>query len=555
MCDVTATHQFYFPDSCVLVTRFLTAEGVVEVQDFMPVTDDDADGRCVIRRVLAVRGSMTLRTSVQPRFDYGRDAVAPEPAGDHGALRFRAIPSDDGEGDGDAAPVVLTLRASVELTATEHGATAEVSLGEREVATFILQLDDGEDPEPLEADGARPEFEATVAFWRQWLDQGTYRGRWREMVQRSALTLKLLTYRPTGAIVAAPTTSLPEHIGGERNWDYRFVWARDAAFTAYALTRLGFLDEARSFVGWLTDRVRESEPDAEGGPLAVLYDLDGRREVPERELGHLAGHRDSRPVRAGNDASTQLQLDIYGEVVDSVYLYDKHGEPISSATWEDLLRIVDWVCEHWDQPDDGIWETRSGRRDHTYSRLMCWVAIERVVRMARRRGLPADLHRLTETRDEIYRQIMDKGWSEERGAFVQQYGSDALDASLLLMPMVKFISPSDPKFLSTLDAIAGELVSDSLVFRYDPDLTPDGLDGSEGTLSICSFWYVEALTRTGRLHEARLALEKMFTYANHLGLYAEQIGLTGDQLGNFPQAFTHLSLISAAINLDRALGD
>lgn len=397
--------------------------------------------------------------------------------------------------------------------------------------------------------------DATIAFWRSWLVRGTYHERWREMVERSALTLKLLTHRPTGAILAAPTTSLPEHIGGERNWDYRFVWARDAAFSAYALLQLGFLEEAHAFVDWLTARLSEADTsrDDEFGPLAVMYDLDGAAAPSERELD-LAGHRGSRPVRVGNNAAGQLQLDIYGEVIDSVYLYNKYGSPVSSDTWNDLTRIISWVCDHWDSEDEGIWETRAGRRHHTFSRLMCWVAIERAVRMARQRGLPADLDRWIGERDAIYRQIMDRGFSQKRGAFVRDYDSDALDASLLLMPMVKFISPTDPKFLSTLDAISTELVSDSLVFRYDPKLAPDGLDGTEGTLSICSFWYVEALTRAGRLDDARIAREKMFTYANHLGLYAEQIGRKGDQLGNFPQAFTHLALISVATNLDSTPG-
>jgi GH15 family glucan-1,4-alpha-glucosidase len=538
-CELAGTHQFYFPDSNVLVTRFLTEDGVVELHDFMPVPDDeDERARCVVRRVQAVRGEMELRMEARPRFDYGREAVAPD--GDAHALTFAT----------DA--VTLTLRATVPLEATEDGADAVFSVSQGDVATFILHTGDGAAGDPLGADEGRELFDATVGFWRAWLEQSVYGGRWREMVQRSALTLKLLAHRPSGAIVAAPTTSLPEKLGGGRNWDYRFVWPRDAAFSAYALLRLGFKEEARAFVAWLTDRIREAG-DGDDGPLAVLYDLDGGSRVPERELDHLAGYRGSRPVRVGNDAASQRQLDIYGEVIDSVYLYDKHGSPISSATWEDLCDIVDWVCEHWDSPDEGIWETRLGRRDHTYSRLMCWVALERMVRMARRRGLPADLVHWTETRDAIYRQIMDRGFNAERGAFVQHYGGDALDAALLLMPMVKFISATDPRFLSTLDRIAEELVSDSLVFRYDVDLSPDGLHGAEGTLSICSFWYVEALTRAGRLEDARLALEKMFTYANHLGLYAEQIGLTGEQLGNFPQAFTHLALISAAINLDRAL--
>jgi len=539
-CRLAGTHQFYFPDSNVLITRFLTEDGVVEVHDFMPVPPDGCpdEERCVVRRVQAVRGEMELRMEVCPRLDYGREAVAPE--GDERALTFA--------GSG----LAVTPCASVPMRATDDGAEATFSVAHGDTVTFILRLGDQRPEEPLSDDGGLDLFDRTVAFWRDWLSQGSYRGRWREMVQRSALTLKLLTHRPTGAILAAPTTSLPEQLGGGRNWDYRYVWARDAAFSAYALLQLGFLEEARAFVGWLTDRITEAE-DGERGPLQVLYDLDGGTDTRETELDHLAGYRDSRPVRVGNDASGQLQLDIYGEVLDSVYLYDKYGSPVSAATWDDLCEIVDWVCGHWDREDEGIWETRFGRKHHTYSRLMCWVAIERAIRMARRRGLPADLVRWSQARDAIYRQVMECGYSESRGAFVQHYGSDALDAALLLMPMVKFVSPTDPRFLSTLEAIEQELVSDSLVFRYDVQLAPDGLDGEEGTLSICSFWYVEALTRAGRLADARLALEKMFTYGNHVGLYAEQIGLTGEQLGNFPQAFTHLALISAAINLDRAL--
>jgi GH15 family glucan-1,4-alpha-glucosidase len=353
--------------------------------------------------------------------------------------------------------------------------------------------------------------------------------------------------------VAAPTTSLPEQLGGHRNWDYRYTWIRDAAFSLYGLLRLGFTEEAAAFMNWLTERTNEWKI-GPSGPLQIMYGIDGRSELPEFEHESWEGYRGSHPVRIGNAAAEQRQLDIYGELIDSVYLFNKYGSPIFSDTWDNIRRIVDWLCENWDQADEGIWETRGGQKDFTYSRLMSWVALERAIRMNRARGLPGDIVRWLAERDRIYNQIMQKGWSDERQAFVQHYGSDVLDASVLLMPLTLFIAPRDPRWLSTLDAIGDELVSDSLVYRYNVEASPDGLRGDEGTFSMCSFWYVEALTRAGRIDEARLAFEKMLTYANHLGLYSEEIGPTGEALGNFPQAFTHLALISAAYNLDRALG-
>jgi GH15 family glucan-1,4-alpha-glucosidase len=446
------------------------------------------------------------------------------------------------------------LQATTPIACDEQDVHCEFSLSSGESVTFVLeQVDPGYVPREYSEEETKEAYERTIAFWRGWLSQSRYRGRWREMVHRSALTLKLLTYQPTGAIVAAPTTSLPEQVGGERNWDYRYTWIRDAAFSLYGLLRLGFTEEAAAFMDWLTDCFR-LRAGGEEGPLQTMYCIDGGSELDEEILDHLEGYRGSAPVRIGNAAAKQLQLDIYGELIDSVYLYNKYGEPLYHEAWEDLSRLVDWVSENWDQADEGIWETRGGRKDFTFSRLMCWVAIERSVRIARQRGLPADLVRWSRHRDDIYGQIMERGWSEERGAFVQHYGSDVLDASLLLMPLVKFISPTDPRWLSTLDAISDTLVADTLVHRYNVEAAPDGLRGHEGTFSICSFWYVEALTRAGRVDQARLAFEKMLTYANHLGLYSEEIGPTGEQLGNFPQAFTHLALISAAFNLDRRLG-
>jgi GH15 family glucan-1,4-alpha-glucosidase len=532
--DGWESKQLYLPDTNVLITRFLMPGGVGEVQDFMVPAHP---GR-LIRRVVAVRGQMRFVVDVAPRFDYARARHEAELT-PHGVL-FRS----------PELRLSLSTRCPLEIV-DGRDVCAPIELQAGETATFVLER--AAVPVPYSDADIDAEFDATVAFWRRWLRRSRYSGRWREMVHRSALALKLLTYAPTGAIVAAPTTSLPEHLGGARNWDYRYTWMRDAAFTLYALLRLGFTEEAGAFMQWLEGRVHHVAS-RESGPLQVAYGIDGREDLSEHELSHLEGYMGSAPVRIGNGAATQLQLDIYGELMDSIYLCNKNGLPIYHDGWMDVTRSLEWLIDHWDQPDEGIWETRGGRRDFTYSRLMSWVAVERAIRIARQRGLPGDIARWTAVRDRIYDQIMQRGWHAGRRAFVQHYDADVLDASLLLMPLCKFIAPTDPRWLSTLDAITAELVSDSLVYRYDVDASPDGLAGDEATFSLCSFWWVEALARAGRLDEARLAFEKMLTYANHVGLYAEEIGATGEQLGNFPQSFTHLALISAAYNLDRGLG-
>lgn len=549
--DKVTHKQLYWPDTNILVTRFLSADGVGEVVDFMPIgtSHGETGNRILIRRVRVLRGEMQFSMVCKPAFNYARDKHV-----------TRIVKS----GATFSTPELrLGLRSGVKLQRSGTGATAEFSLHEGEGKSFELyELGArGFPPEAPLSEGESEElFGQTVAYWRGWVAKSNYHGRWREMVTRSALVLKLLTYEPTGAIVAAPTCSLPETVGGARNWDYRYTWIRDAAFTTYSLMRLGYTGEAMQFASFLDARCHELDPD---GSLQTVYGIDGRRRLTEKTLDHLDGYMGSRPVRIGNAAYRQLQLDIYGELMDSLYLYNKYGQPISYELWSYLRRLMNWVCGNWRKKDDAIWEVRGGRRAFLYSKMMCWVAVDRALRLASKRSFPADWQRWMKVRDQIYETIMQRGWSEKRKAFIQSYNEDALDASLLLMPLVFFISPTDPRMLQSLDAInrspkEGGLVSDGLVFRYDVDKTPDGLKGREGTFNICTFWLVEALTRASRddpsrLQDARLLFEQMLGYANHLGLYAEQIGPQGQALGNFPQALTHLSLISAAFNLDRYL--
>jgi len=535
-----AHKQMYFPDTNVLITRFLSAQGVAEICDFMPIpaAGEETHRHRLIRRVSVVRGSVPFRIQCRPAFDYARTPHTLELSA--GGAVFRA------------PALHLGLGSSVPLHAQENGVAADFVLAEGQTAAFALQVIARDETCPgvseVELDEA---FQGTVVFWRGWIAGSHYRGRWREMVNRSALVLKLLTYRPTGALVAAATCSLPGGLRAGRNWDYRYTWIRDASFTLYALMRIGLTHEAQQFSGWLGARLEELEAD---GSLQVMYGIDGRHDLTEEILPHLEGYRGLGPVRIGNNAFRQLQLDIYGEVMDAIYLFNKYVAPIGYDAWVELRRMLAWLERHWRDPDEGIWEVRGGRQHFVYSKVMCWVGFDRALRLAEKRSLPADWAAWLRIRDAIYEEVMTRGWDPARRSFVQAYGSPALDASLLILPLVFFLSPKDPRMLSTLEAIRRELVADSLVYRYNPERSPDGLSGEEGTFGICTFWLVEALTRAGRVDEARLVFEKMLGYANHLGLYAEQIGPQGQALGNFPQAFTHLSLISAAFNLDRALG-
>jgi GH15 family glucan-1,4-alpha-glucosidase len=529
--------QLYLPDTNVLLTRCLHDEGVAEISDFMPVAEAGVPHN-IVRRAKAVRGDVPFVMRCAPRFDYAR--------AEHTIERTS-------EGIVFSTPeIAMRLRSSIPVEIAGPDAVARFTLHAGETASFILELVVGHHATPCARSGYVAEaFKATTNFWRRWAGHATYSGRWREMVLRSALTLKLLTSQQHGSIVAAPTFGLPERFGGSRNWDYRYTWIRDASFTLYGLMRLGFTEESAAFMRWVEARCGNPGP---AGALQIMYGIDGRHNLPEEELMHLAGYLGSRPVRIGNAAVGHLQLDIYGELLDAIYLYDKYGAPISHDLWSSIRRMIDWLCDNWRQPDESIWEVRTGRREFLYSRVLCWVAIDRAVRLAGRRSLPAPLERWLPVRDEIYEDVFTRYWDPARRTFVQSPGSKTIDAAALLMPLVRFISPTDPRWLSTLRAIEDTLVNDSLVYRYRTDeVFSDGLPEGEGTFSMCSFWYIECLSRQGDLLQARHVMDKILGYANHVGLYGEELGPRAQHLGNFPQAFTHLALISAAFDLDRRL--
>jgi GH15 family glucan-1,4-alpha-glucosidase len=536
------TTQMYLPNTAVLVTRFLSESGVAEVADFMPISNPTVatDRHRLIRQVTGIRGTVKLAARVEPRPDYGR--ATHKTHVHHDGVIFEGAP-------------MLALSSTWPLKVDRGDVTAEFTVSAGEIGAMVLESGKSAQPAKVGQRQLANSFAETVDYWRHWLAAGTYRGRWREAVERSAMALKLMQYAPSGGLVAAPTAGLPEQVGGERNWDYRYTWIRDASFSVDALLRLGYYGEARGLALWIRDRLEE-RAGKDGPPLAIMYRVDGSSDLTEETLDHFEGYRKSRPVRIGNGAADQLQLDIYGEAMDSVWrgITSGHGiTVVPDRGWRDLTQMLDWLCENWDQPDEGIWETRGGRRPFMYGRLMSWVAFDRAIRIATSEARPADLQRWTGIRDGLYDTIMTKGWNRSLKAFVQYEGSDVLDASTLLMPSMGLISPEDEKWRSTMAAMDKTLVSDSLVYRYDPKASPDGLQGSEGTFSLCTGWYVDALTRSGRLEDARLVFEKMLTYANHVGLFSEEIGLTGEQLGNFPQAFTHLSLILAAVSLDQHL--
>ncbi|MDE1157840.1 MAG: glycoside hydrolase family 15 protein [Neorhizobium sp.] len=525
--------QMYVPETNVLLTRWLGAENSAEVIDLMPIPEETGAKPSLVRRIAVTRGEVSFRLHCWPRFDYARRK--PNVSIDGPIVHFSC---------GD---FTLRLCGDLDFVEADGGVTAHVTLKAGEKLDLVLD-DDGRDAEQKLPDKESLDLliRQTLHYWQSWSKRSTYRGRWRSAVNRSALALKLLTSSEYGSIAAAGTFGLPEAPGGPRNWDYRATWIRDASFTVYALMRLGYQDEANAFTHWITERTDS----ARRGHMQIMYNLDGSNVEQEISLDHLSGYAGSRPVRVGNNAAEQVQLDIYGELLDSIYISNKYGEAISHANWRSVRRVVDHVCDVWQDKDAGIWEIRSEPQEHLHSRLMCWVAVDRALRLAQKRSLAAPFGRWIEVRNAITEDIWANFWNEDLGHFVHAKGGDDLDASMLMMPLVRFISATDPAWLKTLDAISAQLTDDSLVMRYR---RKDGLKGDEGFFAACSFWYVECLARAGRLDDAEINMEKLLLLGNHLQLYAEEFDARGDFLGNFPQAFTHLALISAAFYLDGAL--
>ncbi|KAI8823994.1 glycoside hydrolase family 15 protein [Fimicolochytrium jonesii] len=609
----TRHKQQYLPNSNVLQTRFLSEEGVIHVTDFMPVPSAKKPFLHWLNRVVECkRGKYKVRIECYPAFDYARakhTTTIVQERGLDGVVRksstgcsaggatvvFKsscgltmdlrhviycgensvgidvsdpAVHCDDSSNDKYEAPE-LTWSVEQKDKMLGPGVWAEVELKEGQRISFAFR----ERPEEEDA-AVNPTFDNdlmesllkdTFSYWIRWIGKSKYSGRWREAVHRSALSLKLLIYEPTGAVVAAPTFGLPEELGGERNWDYRYTWVRDSAFTIYALIRIGLTEEAEGFMNFIENRCQELTPE---GALQVMYTIDGKHELPETSLEHLEGYRGSRPVRIGNGAYDHLQLDIYGELLDSIYLYNKYRAPVSYDTWCQVRKLVNYVCGNWDKPDMSIWEVRGLKKNFTYSKVMCWVAVDRGLRLAEKRSLPCpDRAKWLETRDKIYETVMTDGWSAKRQCFIQCYEekeNPVLDASILIMPLCFFISASDPRMISTIKQIMlppekGGLLANNLVYRYDRKAFDDGLSGEgEGTFSMCTFWLVEALCRAGKQHpdlleRAVVMFEQMIAYGNHLTLFSEEIAGSGEMLGNFPQAFTHIAMMSAAFNLDRSL--
>ncbi|KAH8676429.1 Six-hairpin glycosidase-like protein [Tricladium varicosporioides] len=592
------TKQQYLPSSNILQTRYIHEDGVVDLIDFFPrpkethvvaklpkqmpfresISVQDELKKWLVRRVECIRGAVELDVEIFPAFDYARAEHTVEilmPNHPPGCQESKTVifsseqlklqldvTIDHGEENAASCPAVVFKREK-KLGMKGEGVVAHIHLQEGQAISFVLRDDiPNHVTRDVTTEVLDHQQQSTQSYWYNWISKAKYKGRWREVVARSLMILKLLTYEPTGAIIAAPTFSIPEDIGGTRNWDYRFCWVRDSSFTIYILLRMGFTAEADAYMEFISDRFRRSRgPD---GALPIMFTIRGETEIPEIELDHLEGYRNSKPVRIGNGAAFHQQFDIYGELMDSIYLYNKYGKPVTWEQWVAVREILDYVLTIWKDPDMSIWEVRNKKQNFTYSKIMLWVAFDRGLRLAEKRCLPCpNRAKWLAVRDEIYEDIMERGYSHNLRCFVQSYESgDLLDSSILIAPLVFFIAPNDPRFIRTIDKILlapekGGLTSTGLVYRYNTEYSHDGVGGREGAFSMCTFWLVEALTRAG-VYEPKYIVravnifENMLAFSNHLGMFSEEIARSGEQLGNTPQAFSHLALISAAFNLDRA---
>jgi GH15 family glucan-1,4-alpha-glucosidase len=531
--------QLYIPGTAVLLTRFFSDEGIAEIIDYMPMNKaTENTSSSIVRKIKTIRGNISFKMHCSPRFDYANAKHKSKLSGNH--IKFSSI------NDGNAS---VRLIADVPLQLKNKDAYAEFTVAENEVVHIVLEsVEEGDEHHFHDVKHyAKYTYTETISDWRHWLIKSTYSGRWSELVQRSVITLKLLTACQFGSVVAAATFGLPETLGGNRNWDYRFTWIRDAAFTMYAFLRLGMTDEATDFLQWIFNLCKENK-------LQLIYGVDGSTEIKETTLNHLEGYQKSKPVRIGNAAVDQLQVDIYGELIDTIYIYNKSYKPITYEFWSMICQLVDAVIRDWQLADHGIWEIRSEKREFLHTRLMCWVAMDRAIKIANDRSFPYPVLKWQQVRDDIYNDIYHNFWNEGIKAWVQYKGAKVVDASVLLMPLTHYISPLEPRWLLTMEAIDKTLKLDVLLYRYQNATEKiDGLDGEEGTFNMCSFWYIEALAKSGKIDQAVEYFEKMMGYANHLGLFSEELGKKGEHLGNFPQAFTHLALISAALELDKQI--
>lgn len=547
-CSLAPTADFsvtrrYSGDTAILETEFATATGRVRVTDFMPIRSRELHGLgdgSIIRLVEGIEGQVEMELRFDPVFDYAR--AEPEWVIKEG-MGARARWDDE----------TLTIYASrMRLQRHTRGITARqtVRAGDECPVVIAFRKPASMMFTPGLRDMARPALDETRKYWNNWVSACRYEGPYADAVRRSAIVLRLLDYGPTGALVAAPTTSLPETPGGERNWDYRYCWIRDAAFTMYCFLQLGYPEEAEVYLHWLLDVTRGAPKD-----LQVLYGLDGGRETPEVVLGHLEGYGGARPVRIGNAAVSQRQLDMYGEILDCAYLMHRAGGVLSDDLWEWLCRVVDHACDVWQEPDRGPWEIRAAPRHFVYSKLLCWVAVDRGIRLARQRGDNRDRGRWIQVRDDIRDAIEWRGYNPSLEAFTAAFDGDDLDASVLALPLRRFIRADDPRMVSTVGLLQERLARPGypfLIERVSPEFE-DGLSGEEGAFLICSFWLVDNLTMRGELDAAEAMLNQLLEHANDLGLFAEMADpATGHQLGNFPQAFTHIALVNAAVHLQYA---